>query len=132
MKQQQRVCAAPRCDDATAGRALSDRILITGGPDASVRTSPTSATRPWPEPVRAAVVALREEVVRGTIGPVHAIELVFHNAYGPDKPWFQDPALSGSGCVTDLARLACSWFSHEGRDAVIETTFRRRDGAAGR
>jgi predicted dehydrogenase len=27
---------------------------------------------------------------------------VFHNAYGPDKPWFYDPALSGGGCVMDL------------------------------
>jgi predicted dehydrogenase len=129
-----------------------------------------------------AAVAVREAVARGTIGPVHAIELVFHNAYGPDKPWFQDPELSGGGCVIDLgihlvdlllwtldwpqvdgveahrwrrgrpagdgeaedfclatlelgggavARLACSWFSHEGRDAVLEATFRGRDGAAG-
>jgi predicted dehydrogenase len=29
-----------------------------------------------------------------------------------------------------IARLACSWFSHEGRDAVIEATYRGRDGAA--
>src|SRR5690606_27535246 len=29
-------------------------------------------------------------------------ELVFHNAYGPDKPWFYDPAQSGGGCVMDL------------------------------
>jgi len=29
-----------------------------------------------------------------------------------------------------VARLACSWFSHEGRDAVIDTTYRGRDGAA--
>jgi predicted dehydrogenase len=27
---------------------------------------------------------------------------VFHNAYGPDKPWFYDPASSGGGCVMDL------------------------------
>ena len=125
--------------------------------------------------------AVRAEVARGSIGPVHAIDLVFHNAYGPDKPWFLDPALSGGGCVIDLgihlvdlllwtldwptvrrvsahrwrrgapagaaeaedfclatleldggavARLACSWFSHEGRDAVLEATFRGRDGAA--
>ena len=111
---------------------------------------------------------------------MHAVELVFHNAYGPDKPWFRDPALAGGGCVIDLGihlvdlllwmlgfprvehvvahrllggrpadeddaedfclatlelaggavgRLACSWFSHEGRDAVIEATFRGRDGA---
>jgi predicted dehydrogenase len=129
----------------------------------------------------AAARAVRDEVARGALGPVHAVDLVFHNAYGPDKPWFQDPALSGGGCVIDLgihlvdlllwtlgwpaveqvsarrfrqgrpagddvaedlclatldlaggavARLACSWFSHEGRDAVIEATFRGRDGAA--
>jgi predicted dehydrogenase len=126
----------------------------------------------------AACTALRERIA--SIGPVHAIELVFHNAYGPDKPWFRDPLLAGGGCVIDLgthlvdlllwmldsprvervaarrwlggrlageddaedhclatlelaggavARLACSWFSHEGRDAVIEATFRGRDGA---
>jgi predicted dehydrogenase len=126
----------------------------------------------------AACAALRERIVG--IGPVHASELVFHNAYGPDKPWFRDPLLAGGGCVIDLgthlvdlllwllgfprvervaarrwlggrpagdgdaedfclatlelaggavARLACSWFSHEGRDAVIEATFRGRDGA---
>jgi predicted dehydrogenase len=126
----------------------------------------------------AACAALRERIA--AIGPVHAVELVFHNAYGPDKPWFRDPLLAGGGCVIDLgthlvdlllwmldfpgvervearrwlggrpageadaedfclatlelaggavARLACSWFSHEGRDAVIEATFRGRDGA---
>jgi predicted dehydrogenase len=125
--------------------------------------------------------AVRDAVARDALGPVHAVDLVFHNAYGPDKPWFTDPQLSGGGCVIDLgihlvdlllwtlrwpevrhveahrwlrgapagdgdaedlclatleldggavARLACSWFSHEGRDAVIEATFRGRDGAA--
>jgi predicted dehydrogenase len=129
----------------------------------------------------AAARAMREQVTAGRLGPVHAVDLVFHNAYGPDKPWFLDPALSGGGCAIDLgihlvdlllwtlgfpavervegrlwregraaapdeaedfclaeldlaggthARLACSWFSHEGRDAVIEATFRGRDGAA--
>jgi predicted dehydrogenase len=33
---------------------------------------------------------------------VFAADLVFHNAYGPDKPWFRDPALAGGGCVIDL------------------------------
>jgi predicted dehydrogenase len=128
-----------------------------------------------------AALAVREQVRSGAIGDVHAVDLVFHNAYGPDKPWFLDPALSGGGCVIDLgihlvdlllwtldfpdvadvrshlwrrgrplaageaedlclaevvlgsgsvARIACSWFSHEGRDAVIEATFRGRDGSA--
>jgi predicted dehydrogenase len=36
------------------------------------------------------------------IGDVYAAELVFHNAYGPDKQWFYDPLLSGGGCVIDL------------------------------
>jgi predicted dehydrogenase len=38
----------------------------------------------------------------GRARPVYAVDLVFHNAYGPDKPWFYDPALSGGGCVMDL------------------------------
>jgi predicted dehydrogenase len=148
-----------------AAARRSDRLL---GVDLSYRH--TAAAR-----------AIREQVRAGALGFVHAIDLVFHNAYGPDKPWFQDPALSGGGCVIDLgihlvdlllwtpdwpavrlvdarcrrrgaparsdeaedfclatlelaggavARLACSWFSHEGRDAVIETTYRGRDGAA--
>jgi predicted dehydrogenase len=43
------------------------------------------------------------ELVReGALGRVFACDLVFHNAYGPDKPWFYDPALSGGGCVMDL------------------------------
>jgi predicted dehydrogenase len=43
------------------------------------------------------------ELVRaGELGGVYAVDLVFHNAYGPDKGWFYDPALSGGGCVMDL------------------------------
>jgi predicted dehydrogenase len=45
---------------------------------------------------------IREIVAAGEIGDVYAVDLVFHNAYGPDKPWFYDPAHSGGGCVMDL------------------------------
>lgn len=38
----------------------------------------------------------------GALGRVFAIDLTFHNAYGPDKPWFYDAAQSGGGCVVDL------------------------------
>ena len=48
----------------------------------------------------AATAALRAEL--SSIGEVYAADLVFHNAYGPDKPWFRDPVLSGGGCVIDL------------------------------
>jgi predicted dehydrogenase len=45
---------------------------------------------------------IRDVVDSGELGRVYAVDLVFHNAYGPDKPWFYDPALSGGGCVMDL------------------------------
>ena len=38
----------------------------------------------------------------GALGQVFAVDLTFHNAYGPDKPWFYDRAQSGGGCVMDL------------------------------
>ena len=38
----------------------------------------------------------------GELGKIFAVDLKFHNAYGPDKPWFYDLALSGGGCVLDL------------------------------
>ena len=46
--------------------------------------------------------AIRERVRAGDIGHVSVVDLVFHNAYGPDKPWFRDPAQSGGGCLLDL------------------------------
>ena len=43
------------------------------------------------------------ELVRtGALGNIYAVDLTFHNAYGPDKPWFYDRAQSGGGCVMDL------------------------------
>lgn len=45
---------------------------------------------------------IREVLKAGEIGELYACELVFHNAYGPDKPWFYDARLSGGGCVMDL------------------------------
>jgi predicted dehydrogenase len=45
---------------------------------------------------------IRETLRSGELGRVFAVDLVFHNAYGPDKPWFYDPELSGGGCVMDL------------------------------
>ncbi len=45
---------------------------------------------------------IRKLIAAGELGQVYAVDLVFHNAYGPDKDWFYDPALSGGGCVMDL------------------------------
>jgi predicted dehydrogenase len=44
----------------------------------------------------------RDVVRSGELGDVFGVDLVFHNAYGPDKAWFYDPALAGGGCVIDL------------------------------
>jgi predicted dehydrogenase len=49
-----------------------------------------------------AMRAVKARIDAGELGEVYAVNLVFHNAYGPDKPWFYDPALSGGGCVMDL------------------------------
>lgn len=38
----------------------------------------------------------------GELGEVFAVDLTFHNAYGPDKTWFYDRQQSGGGCVMDL------------------------------
>lgn len=44
-----------------------------------------------------------KELVRdGEIGEVFAADLVFHNAYGPDRAWFYDRDLAGGGCLLDL------------------------------
>jgi predicted dehydrogenase len=39
---------------------------------------------------------------QGEIGDVYAVDLTFHNAYGPDKEWFYELAKSGGGCLLDL------------------------------
>jgi predicted dehydrogenase len=41
-------------------------------------------------------------VQSGELGTIYGVELVFHNAYGPDKAWFYEQKLSGGGCVIDL------------------------------
>ena len=45
---------------------------------------------------------MRRMVQEKTIGELYAIDLIFHNAYGPDKAWFYDAERSGGGCVIDL------------------------------
>lgn len=49
-----------------------------------------------------AMKRIRNAVVEGEIGSVYAADLVFHNAYGPDKSWARDMALAGGGCAIDL------------------------------
>lgn len=50
----------------------------------------------------AGVAQMHERVRAGELGELFAIEATFHNAYGPDKPWFYDVRQSGGGCLVDL------------------------------
>jgi predicted dehydrogenase len=50
----------------------------------------------------AAMQAIHSVVASGEVGEIYAANLVFHNAYGPDKEWFYDRVRSGGGCVMDL------------------------------
>jgi predicted dehydrogenase len=77
---------APECAAVVEAARGQDRLLAV---DLSYR---------FVEGVR----RMREVVASGGIGRPYAAELVFHNAYGPDKPWFLDPAQAGGGCVLDL------------------------------
>jgi predicted dehydrogenase len=43
-----------------------------------------------------------EQLRAGRIGAPHAAELIFHNAYGPDKAWVRDVSLAGGGALIDL------------------------------
>jgi predicted dehydrogenase len=45
---------------------------------------------------------IRRHIQAGDIGTVYAVDLVFHNAYGPDKAWYYQPQAAGGGCVIDL------------------------------
>lgn len=45
---------------------------------------------------------IRSLIRRGELGRIYAVEMAFHNAYGPGKSWFYDRELSGGGCVMDL------------------------------
>jgi predicted dehydrogenase len=45
---------------------------------------------------------LRRAYQSGELGNIFAVDLTFHNGYGPDKAWFFDRAASGGGCLIDL------------------------------
>jgi predicted dehydrogenase len=50
----------------------------------------------------AAVAAVRARLFAGDIGSPRAVELTFHNAYGPARGWASQVALAGGGALVDL------------------------------
>ncbi len=77
---------AAEVDAVLAAARQADRLL---GVDLSYRHT-------------AGMQAIADLARSGALGDVFAVDLLFHNAYGPDKPWFYDPVQSGGGCVIDL------------------------------
>lgn len=69
-----------------AAAAAADRLL---GVDLSYRRT-------------AAAGAIAAALAAGALGDLHAVDLTFHNAYGPDKPWFTQRRMAGGGCLIDL------------------------------
>lgn len=50
----------------------------------------------------AAMRRIRQLIMSRELGEIYAVQLTFHNAYGPDKQWFYRRHLSGGGCLIDL------------------------------
>jgi predicted dehydrogenase len=55
---------------------------------------------------------MRELIRSGELGTVFSADLTFHNAYGPNKPWFFDYTQSGGGCLIDLGTHLVDLASH--------------------
>jgi predicted dehydrogenase len=45
---------------------------------------------------------LKRRIGAGVLGEITSLDLVFHNAYGPDKQWCFDRSVAGGGCLLDL------------------------------
>lgn len=73
--------------------------------------------------------AMRDVIAGGQLGTVHSAELVFHNAYGPDKSWFTRRRLSGGGCLIDLGTHLLDlvlWLTGSHDVTVASSRLRRR------
>ncbi len=80
------------------GRTAAEVEAVVGAAESADRLLGVDFSYRFSEGMR----RIRQAVHQGDIGEVYACDLVFHNAYGPDKPWFYDAQLSGGGCVMDL------------------------------
>ncbi|MGV1872512.1 Gfo/Idh/MocA family protein [Agrobacterium rosae] len=85
-------CQKPLGRDAAEARAVVDAARTANvllGVDLSYRHTK-------------GIQRIKELLDARALGDVMAVDLTFHNAYGPDKPWFYDREHSGGGCLIDL------------------------------
>jgi predicted dehydrogenase len=85
------------CQKPLARDAEETRAVVAAARDADRRLGVDFSYRHL-----AATRAARAAIVSGELGDIFAVDLTFHNAYGPDKPWFGDRRLAGGGCLIDL------------------------------
>jgi predicted dehydrogenase len=85
------------CQKPLGRDAAETRAVVAAAREADVLLGVDLSYR-W----TAAARAVRDAVAGGGIGDVVLADLVFHNAYGPDKPWFASRELAGGGCLLDL------------------------------
>jgi predicted dehydrogenase len=83
-------------------KPLARTVAETAGVIAAARTADRLLSVDLSYRYTDAMQRVRELVTVGELGEIYAVDLIFHNAYGPDKAWYRDPALSGGGCVIDL------------------------------
>jgi predicted dehydrogenase len=79
-------------------RNLSETESVIASAQAADRLLGVDFSYRWVSGVR----EMKSKIRKGELGLVYAADLVFHNAYGPDKPWYRALDLSGGGCVMDL------------------------------
>jgi predicted dehydrogenase len=80
------------------GRDASEVAAVVAAAERADRLLGVDLSYRYTDGMRRIAPLVRE----GRLGRIEAVDLTFHNAYGPDKPWFYDRAQSGGGCVIDL------------------------------
>jgi predicted dehydrogenase len=80
------------------GRSAAEAAQVVGAARRADRLLAVDFSYRHAAGIQALAALLRD----GAFGEVFAIDARFHNAYGPDKPWFYDRAQSGGGCAMDL------------------------------
>jgi predicted dehydrogenase len=99
---QQATAALERGTAVFCQKPLARSAPEAAGVIAAARTRDTLLSVDFCYRTVAGVPELLELARTGRLGDIYAADLVFHNAYGPDKPWFYDRQQSGGGCVMDL------------------------------
>lgn len=85
------------CQKPLGRNAVETREIVAAARDADRLLGVDLSYRAIP-----AMQAIGDLVESGELGKVFAVDVKFHNGYGPDKAWFRDYSLSGGGCVLDL------------------------------